>query len=361
MAITYLSSDVATSWPNGSVRDSKVKKGWSQNPITADPLAYELQYYKCIQGGKDSFGTYPDFSYRNRALNLVLGYNEAIPVTNRAIQKFQAYLGADAELGVAFAEYASAYEMVALRCATMYQGYKALRKGNFKRFTKALNVRPLEKHRKTRWTKPKDASAIWLEYWMGWAPMVGDVYSAIDVLQTQFPTIDVSVSSSTSYQSRFVFTDKFGGYKRRSIESLQGRLWVKISATVSITNPNLYLANQMGLINPAAIAWAVVPFSFMVDWFGNVGDVINDWTAYCGLTFTRPFTTRYFKGTFEREKVTYIGGPLETRMFGDYKCAYLKRTLGIAATRLDFEIPTALSQTRAATAVSLLVSLFTKG
>ncbi len=60
---------------------------------------------------------------------------------------------------------------------------------------------------------------------------------------------------------------------------------------VTISNPNLYLANNLGLANPAIVVWELIPFSFVVDWFVTVGQFLENGSAWLGLTVTKPYTT----------------------------------------------------------------------
>lgn len=53
----------------------------------------------------------------------------------------------------------------------------------------------------------------------------------------------------------------------------------------NITNPWLHTASSSGLINPLSIAWEVVPFSFVLDWFIPIGATLQAITASVGLTF----------------------------------------------------------------------------
>jgi hypothetical protein len=45
------------------------------------------------------------------------------------------------------------------------------------------------------------------------------------------------------------------------------------------------ILHQIGLINPAEVAWALVPFSFVVDWVLPIGNVLEALSARLGLTF----------------------------------------------------------------------------
>jgi hypothetical protein len=70
----------------------------------------------------------------------------------------------------------------------------------------------------------------------------------------------------------------------------------------------LYLLSQLGLANPAAVAWELVPFSFVVDWFTDAGTFINSFTDFLGCSVTNSYQVHILK--FEDHQVyTYAGAP----------------------------------------------------
>lgn len=338
----------------------RIQQGFGQRPIIPSPLAYNLHHWigvshKVLEPGNEtySFIPAPSFTY-NFYLNNTL--TMLTPCTNRAIARFKEGLGENASLGAALATVPESFAMIAQRAGAMLKAYRHLKKGQFKKFTKALNTRPLVKHKKTKWTAPKNASALWLEYWFGWAPMIGDIFSATHVVNSPFAPVRI-LGTASEPAMRIQTQYKWGG---KYTESFFGKHVAKVQADVTVVNPNLYLLQKLGLLNPASIAWELVPFSFMVDWFGNIGDVIDEWTAYAGLSFSNAFTTRAAKGNVLCES-SYKSLGLVESYETTYKFIRQRRTLGVASTRLYFEIPGSVSKTRAATAVSLLTLLFTKG
>jgi hypothetical protein len=118
-----------------------------------------------------------------------------------------------------------------------------------------------------------------------------------------------------------------------------------------VSNPNLYLASQLGFVNPAAIAWELVPFSFVVDWFVNVGEFLNNFTDLWGLTVTDPYTSilctgvGQFSGLWNSDpgySVTYTN-------------VYCSRSTSLSGAALRVRPWKGVSPVRAATAISLLV------
>jgi hypothetical protein len=55
----------------------------------------------------------------------------------------------------------------------------------------------------------------------------------------------------------------------------------------------------MGVVNPLSIAWEVIPFSFVVDWFIPVGQVLEACTATMGLSFVDSWTSEHLGYTLQ--------------------------------------------------------------
>jgi hypothetical protein len=74
-----------------------------------------------------------------------------------------------------------------------------------------------------------------------------------------------------------------------------GQARTSYSTKVTIDNPNLWLLNRMGLINPLTVAWDLVPWSFVVNMFVNVNSLLNSVTDTVGLNVTDMSITRTCK------------------------------------------------------------------
>lgn len=262
-----------------------------------------------------------------------------------------------ASLGVTVAEGREALTLMALRAGQLYRSFKHLKSGRLGDFLKELEIRPLKKHQRTKWTKPKHASSVWLEYWFGWAPLVGDIDACVDVLTSSPPPI-ILTGSATQKISGNGFTT--GGGQLQTLQ-YEGKAVVRQYARVRIENPNALLRQQAGLTNFAEIAWAVVPFSFLVDWFGNVGTVLRARTDFSGLVIEEAYTTAHCKLNSAQSQAWNAGTPWYRKWSGMNRQVATRRILRVIGPTLQFGLPDRLSATRAATAISLLVSIFTKG
>jgi hypothetical protein len=61
---------------------------------------------------------------------------------------------------------------------------------------------------------------------------------------------------------------------------------------VRITNPNLFLANRLGLLNLPGVAWDLIPWSFVVNMFTNMGQMVNSLTDFVGVEVSNGSSTR---------------------------------------------------------------------
>lgn len=261
---------------------------------------------------------------------------------NRAYEKFVQKMHSNVSLGQSLAERRKTADSLVRRIGTLAKAYKSLRRGRFRAFLNTLDVPPKEKHRGVVRIRARQASAYWLEYWFGWAPLVKDVYNAVELLDSEYPLLTVVGSAG----SRVVGNVSSPANPVNMISA------VRISAQVEVKNEMLYRANQYGVINPALVAWELVPFSFLVDWFIPVGNYLRSFTDFVGLSVKKASTTYYIKGTGEYRNTS--GTTLYAKAWG----VAVKRVRGIAKPSVTWHVPLRLSVTRAATAISLLITLF---
>lgn len=130
----------------------------------------------------------------------------------------------------------------------------------------------------------------YLEWVFGWLPLVHDIEDALGVLGDDFPTRYVSAKATATVVSSGSFTGSSYAYDSWIRTEFQIRC--SISGFVSVSNPNLFLANRLGLLNIPGVAWDVIPWSFVVNMFTNMGQIVNSITDFVGLDMTDCSTTR---------------------------------------------------------------------
>jgi hypothetical protein len=301
-----------------------------------------------------------------------IGYNSILNIGNKANSKIapfdgiawnrcrKAYIekvhgGVSASIGAALAECNEALGMVATRATQLYHMARSLKRGDIRGFTANLASSDAKRVRR-QYSKFRngvsDLSSVWLEAWFGWVPAVKDIYDAYRVLTRDFGSNYVnstgrSTATDTVYSDNSTLTvtcqELYISY------SMYGRFW--------ITNPNLLLASELGLTNPASVLWEVTPFSFLVDWFSSFGDWIDSLDDELGWDFD-PSSTFYKRIATARQR--WIYHPSDAR-FAEHHSVYGKcfdrvpsagifPPIRIQSNRLD-----RLSVTRGVTSVALLV------
>lgn len=129
----------------------------------------------------------------------------------------------------------------------------------------------------------KDSASKWLWYSYGVKPLCQDVYNGLDILQRPIP-----VWKWVYGKGRGSWSNPGSPYYHEISVSY------KAKAMVTVDNPNLYLASRLGLVNPAQWALEGIPFSFVLDWFSNLSNVVNSLTDFVGLRVERPSLTRLY-------------------------------------------------------------------
>jgi hypothetical protein len=125
--------------------------------------------------------------------------------------------------------------------------------------------------------KGKDISAQWLALQYGWLPLLGDIFSLLEQLDAMLLSQGCQIHGTTTHR---VVTDKpvistiFGPYTVFMYGSrCTGTFRTRISSTLS---RDVGLADAFGITNPLSVVWEVIPFSFVFDWFADVGSYLDN-------------------------------------------------------------------------------------
>jgi hypothetical protein len=273
---------------------------------------------------------------------------------NKAWAKFVENVRTDpASLGVALAEWEQSFGMITLRATQLFKGVRALRKGDFRGFLRTFGTGAKRKHRNKLRNGVNEVSSLWLEYSFGWKPAVQDIWDGMNAIGQPIPEGRCSGSGSQDFTWNFHPSNAAG-------ERFATRGKVKMGAKVFVSNPNLYLAQQLGIANPYQIAWELVPFSFVADWVFDVSTWLGAFTDLLGCEVSEAYTTRFAAGTVTT--MWYWDQPTLKKDFSLVgRVAVVERRGGLDYPFPNFNVRANIGQSwnRAANAVSLLGQILT--
>lgn len=125
----------------------------------------------------------------------------------------------------------------------------------------------------------------WLEYHLAWRPVIQDIYNGCRMLsEPVWETTPVLSSKSTTER---INRSHPRDWRFAEVDISDIKAYVRIQGNVKVTNPNAYLLNRTGLINPVLIAWQLSPLTMFIDWMWNVSGFLQSYTDQVGWTLER--------------------------------------------------------------------------
>lgn len=294
----------------------------------------------------------------------------AISITeSTARERFNSKLRDQAEIGASLAQAKQSVDMIQKRSQEIFHFARALKRFDFVRAGQLLGQVVYGKERQYYRQTPQGPkplrlrrnarafSSNFLEYSFGWAPLVGDIGSAIDIIGSpNVGNVDIRGGAKTvdTYSKR-VYAGAYQGQQAHMSGSHKFTVIATCRANVKVANPNTSLAAQLGLVNPATVLWEIVPFSFVVDYFVNVQSYLENYTSTLGLELSNVQSTTYVKDhcTGIQTWTGSLNFPANL-VVSDYYRHTRKNSLPEVKLRLK-EVTLPIG--RALTSISLLVSL----
>lgn len=169
-------------------------------------------------------------------------------------------------------------DMMAKTVSRLYHAVKAARRLDWRGICGHLGItirRP--KGFKGKYYTPDE---LWLEYQYGWKPLLQSVY---DLTNAKFKDPFCVVRKK---RKRTVYVGPITGStgQIQYTALAEDQFTAVVVATVTVKDLAKATGAQMGLNNPAALAWELLPFSFIVDWFAPIGPWLENLTALGGCT-----------------------------------------------------------------------------
>lgn len=159
---------------------------------------------------------------------------------------------------------------------------KALRR---RKFESALGHLGLTSHPK-RFSK--SLADNWLALQYGWKPLLADVRNSAEHLAANSmgrPLRIKSVKRAHSASPEWTKRVSSGNYGKADWWFSEKVTRCQCILEFQVTNDYTRQGNQLGLTDPLTLAWELVPYSFVVDWFLPVGNFISSLNYDSGLTY----------------------------------------------------------------------------
>jgi hypothetical protein len=171
-------------------------------------------------------------------------------------------------LAQSLAEYRQTSSMVAGLASDIVKTFRSLRSGRaFGEFVRALQ-------------QPRSRSELavanrWLQYQYGLKPLMSDIYGSAEALATKirdgFPMY-VRSSDEDKAEGTEILLDRDSLPYSASYERTRK---MKAVARYVIRDAALKQLSQIGISNPALLAWELFPYSFVIDWVFPVGNFLS--------------------------------------------------------------------------------------
>lgn len=156
----------------------------------------------------------------------------------------------------------------------------------------------------------------YLRWQYGWKPLASDLKGMYDHLQEGLK-LPPFLTARRTIKSQRSGNEAFTGYEPANW-SVKSRDSVMLMA--KLTGPGLAQAQNMGLVNPLSLAWELVPYSFVVDWFMPIGNTLEALTATAGLSFVAGYHSQTRE--FDCEAKSTGVGSVKKRTHAFHRQAY---------------------------------------
>jgi len=156
------------------------------------------------------------------------------------------------------------------------------------------------------WYKLLDAvPSLWLEYRYGWLPFLSEVFGAIDSIDARMKG-EYDKPSLTTRARNVVdqsWTENLGTKAlligTRNVNVPLYRDWkvaytCRVRMDVRVLDSTYRSLADTGITDPLLVAWELLPYSFVVDWFLGIGRYLDGLNAMWGLRWRGGSVTKRY-------------------------------------------------------------------
>ena len=239
--------------------------------------------------------------WRNYNFNRILGYeyypswnlNDLFRANTEVLLKIK---DQKVNYGETLAEMRKTIADLGETAKTLLRCYLYARKGKWARVLKELRIQ-----KKHKFKAGKEVSGRWLELQFGWMPLMSDLKGTMELIQEGFRKEKYRFSAVRQITTPLTGDDVMSPVVDNPFNHIEGSgvQITKVKIYSEVRNGDLHALTQIGLTDPLQVAWALVPFSFVLDWFLPIGSMLEGLGATKGLDFvsgTRTLAVK-FRGT----------------------------------------------------------------
>jgi len=374
-----------------SVRTPGFKKKSRDHTLRPNP--YSMSMYRIFDGTYESRtdsvtnGT-PGWSILNNTIQ-GLGLMDTNPqphdaaMVNPAIAKLAGKINAaNVNLGEDLFTANQTIRLFTSNVTRLGKAFQLLRRGNLPGAMKQLR-KPVKGSLKRKFNALKQggksgtvlAAEMWLELRYGWMPLIGDIKGSLAIfsqLLSKSPTVCYVHASKTSIANGKI------GLSYDTITFPAPRTAWKYYTVTSSTKFGLYYKvddvfknkmSQLGLTSPVSLAWELIPYSFVVDWFLPIGQALEDLSKFEGLVFDSGYKTQltktYISVIFNSDEFVQEAPGFSTRRRntgnGSEELVKMDRTILTDFPKPNFpRLKNPITLIHAANAAALLVTRFSR-
>jgi len=207
---------------------------------------------------------------------------------------------ASVNLGIMFAERKKTARLIQSSATRLYLAMRALKKGNLGELYATLGIdtrrpSPREYEKLLRTPPDKRLANHWLEYNFGWVPLLKEIDGACELLAKH--AVERGDHGKIAASAR-VGTSKAllrsNGYPFNGV--LTNEVRVRYTLRCRLDNDARNALAETGITDPLSVAWEILPFSFVADWFIPVSGYLKRLQAFDGFEFVNGTRSRLWKG-----------------------------------------------------------------
>lgn len=285
----YLEERVSQNTPGfRSSRSKLTKEKLPLNPFFYRKVVDRTPYGRSKRVYPDGSVQQDDGALYESFTRLILPSSSAInALNNNALaQSLTALKGIKVNLGVAWGERKQTSDLILSTAKGVGKLYRDLRSGNLKPWL--TQIRSAKR-------VSKSVSDNYLALRYGVQPLLSDAYGAAETLARlkDHDRWRTRISFSKSIRWNDSEVGEWNSIPNTTVRV--GQYTVKYVYFFSVPIGLISDLKSVGVTNPASILWELTPWSFVFDWFLNIGQWLDSFDATLGLEFEKGCKTTFIK------------------------------------------------------------------